>query len=220
MSILREARGGTLKVRDACALHNISEQTCHGWRRKHGGMQVDELRQARALAEEPSAATAKRAAQAHRGGLDGADRHLEGHQRKKMVSPASKRHAARYAMPSVPGRAAQVCRALELARSGYYRVAKVSAEARHRRDRIVRLSREHPRHGCRRIAELLRRESGQVSIQCVAHVAWSIRAADVPGVLESAMRKHGTPEHIRSDNGPEIIAYAIPLGNMKETGGR
>ena len=89
VSILREARGG-MKVRDVCARHNISEQTCYGWRRKYGGMQVDELRQARALAEEPSAATAKRAAQAHRGGLDGADRHLEGHQRKRMESPASK----------------------------------------------------------------------------------------------------------------------------------
>jgi len=31
---------------------NISEQTYYGWKRKYGGMQVDELRQARALAEE------------------------------------------------------------------------------------------------------------------------------------------------------------------------
>jgi len=41
------------------------------------------------------------------------------------------------------------------------------------------------------------------------HAAWTIRATDVLGVLESAMRKHGTPVHIRSDNGPEFIAYAI-----------
>ncbi len=41
------------------------------------------------------------------------------------------------------------------------------------------------------------------------HVAWSIRAQDVLTVLEQAMRKHGTPEHIRSDNGPEFVAYAI-----------
>lgn len=46
--------------------------------------------------------------------------------------------------------------------------------------------------------------------ECQAtHVAWSIRAADVLGVLESAMRRHGMPEHIRSDNGPEFIAYTI-----------
>ncbi len=27
--------------------------------------------------------------------------------------------------------------------------------------------------------------------------------------LEVAMRKHGTPQHIRSDNAPEFVAYAI-----------
>ncbi|MBL9179693.1 MAG: transposase [Verrucomicrobiaceae bacterium] len=56
VSILREARG-EMKVRDEWARHNISEQTCYGWRRTHGGMQVDELRQAWAQAEEPSAAS-------------------------------------------------------------------------------------------------------------------------------------------------------------------
>lgn len=46
--------------------------------------------------------------------------------------------------------------------------------------------------------------------QCHAtHVAWSIRAQDVLRVLAAAMRKHGTPQHIRSDNGPEFIACAI-----------
>ena len=46
--------------------------------------------------------------------------------------------------------------------------------------------------------------------QCLAtHVAWSIRAQDVLRVLEAAMREHGSPEHIRSDNGPEFVAYAI-----------
>jgi transposase InsO family protein len=46
--------------------------------------------------------------------------------------------------------------------------------------------------------------------QCLAvHVAWSIRAADVITVVEAAMARHGKPQHIRSDNGPEFIAYAI-----------
>jgi len=51
VSILREAQGG-MKVKDVCARHNISEQTYDGWKRKYGGMPIDELRQARALAEE------------------------------------------------------------------------------------------------------------------------------------------------------------------------
>ncbi len=46
--------------------------------------------------------------------------------------------------------------------------------------------------------------------QCLAaHVGWSISAQDVLVVLEKAMCGHGTPEHIRSDDGPEFVAYAI-----------
>ncbi len=51
VNILREAQGG-MKVKDVCARHNISDQTYYGWKRRYGGMQVDEVRQARALAEE------------------------------------------------------------------------------------------------------------------------------------------------------------------------
>lgn len=41
------------------------------------------------------------------------------------------------------------------------------------------------------------------------HVDWSIRAVDVITVVEAAMARYGVPEHLRSDNGPEFIAYAI-----------
>src|SRR4030095_5672187 len=41
------------------------------------------------------------------------------------------------------------------------------------------------------------------------HVGWSIRAVDVIEVVQAAMEAHGKPAHIRSDNGPEFIAYAI-----------
>jgi transposase InsO family protein len=45
---------------------------------------------------------------------------------------------------------------------------------------------------------------------CLAtHAGWSIRAVDVITVVEAAMMRHGKPAHIRSDNGPEFIAYAI-----------
>jgi putative transposase len=46
--------------------------------------------------------------------------------------------------------------------------------------------------------------------ECLAvHVAWSIRAVDVITVVEAAMARYGVPGHLRSDNGPEFIAYAI-----------
>jgi len=46
--------------------------------------------------------------------------------------------------------------------------------------------------------------------QCLAvHAAWSIRATDAITVIEAAIARYGAPEHLRSDNGPEFIAYAI-----------
>jgi len=46
--------------------------------------------------------------------------------------------------------------------------------------------------------------------QCLAvHAAWSIRAVDVITVVEAAFERYGRPRHLRSDNGPEFIAYAI-----------
>jgi transposase InsO family protein len=46
--------------------------------------------------------------------------------------------------------------------------------------------------------------------QCLAiHAGWSIRAVDVITVVEAAIRRYGTPKNLRSDNGPEFIAYAL-----------
>jgi transposase InsO family protein len=46
--------------------------------------------------------------------------------------------------------------------------------------------------------------------ECLAmHVDWSIRAVDVITVVEAAIARYGAPAHLRSDNGPEFIAYAI-----------
>ena len=46
--------------------------------------------------------------------------------------------------------------------------------------------------------------------ECLAtHAGWSIRAVDVITVIEAAIERHGAPTRIRSDNGPEFIAYAV-----------
>lgn len=43
----------------------------------------------------------------------------------------------------------------------------------------------------------------------VLRAGWSLRAKDVIDILEEAIATYGSPKHIRSDNGPEFIAYAI-----------
>lgn len=46
--------------------------------------------------------------------------------------------------------------------------------------------------------------------QCLlTHAGWSIRSSDVITLVEMAIALYGAPEYLRSDNGPEFIAYAI-----------
>ncbi len=46
--------------------------------------------------------------------------------------------------------------------------------------------------------------------QCLTlHTGWTIRAIDAIAVISEAMETHGAPSHLRSDNGPEFIAYQL-----------
>jgi transposase InsO family protein len=106
-----------------------------------------------------------------------------------MVSPSAKRRAVHYIEATGLGGKAQACRALGLARSGAYRLSHESEYSCNLR--ILTLLDEYTR-------------------QCLAvHVAWSITAQDVITVVEATMTHYGKPRYIRSDNGPEFIAYAI-----------
>ena len=50
VAILREGEG--CSVKEVVAKHNIAEQTYYRWKRQYGGMQVDEVREARVLKDE------------------------------------------------------------------------------------------------------------------------------------------------------------------------
>ena len=51
IGILREG-GGAEPVKTVCAIHNISEPTYYAWKKKYGGMDVNEARRLRVLEEE------------------------------------------------------------------------------------------------------------------------------------------------------------------------
>lgn len=53
IGILREGAGES-SVKAVCAKHNISEPTYYAWKRKYGGMEVNEARRLRGLEEECS----------------------------------------------------------------------------------------------------------------------------------------------------------------------
>jgi putative transposase len=50
IAVLKEA--GATSVKSACAKHNISDATHYNWKRKYGGMEIDEARRLRSLEEE------------------------------------------------------------------------------------------------------------------------------------------------------------------------
>lgn len=51
ISILNEQSQG-IKVSELCRKHGISEATYHNWKKKYGGLTVDELRRLKAMEEE------------------------------------------------------------------------------------------------------------------------------------------------------------------------
>jgi len=51
--ILREAEGGQT-VQAVCARHNLSQATFYSWKKKFGGMDVNEARRLRSLEDENS----------------------------------------------------------------------------------------------------------------------------------------------------------------------
>ena len=53
IGILREAEAGS-PIRTVCAAHNVSTAIYHTWKRKFGGMEVNEAKRLRALEEENS----------------------------------------------------------------------------------------------------------------------------------------------------------------------
>ena len=111
-----------------------------------------------------------RALEANRGGSVGAEPDPERSELKKVVNPSGKRRAVKTSVEEGIGNAAVACRALELARSSYYRTNRESEEKRLIRKEAVELSHEHPRYGYRRITALLKRGGFVVNAKRVARV--------------------------------------------------
>ena len=51
IGILKEVQAGT-SIKTVCARHNFSAGTYHTWKRKYGGMEVNEAKRLKALEEE------------------------------------------------------------------------------------------------------------------------------------------------------------------------
>ena len=54
IGMLGEIEKSGLKISDACRPHQITEQTYYRWRKKYGGMEINEARRLKELEEENS----------------------------------------------------------------------------------------------------------------------------------------------------------------------
>jgi len=50
--ILKQAEAGKGTITEVCRQHNVSEATFYNWRKKYGGMEVNEARRLKALEKE------------------------------------------------------------------------------------------------------------------------------------------------------------------------
>jgi transposase InsO family protein len=87
-----------------------------------------------------------------------------------MVSPSSRRRAAKYLVEEGLANAAQARRALGLARSSYYLVGQKRQSSQKLERKIIALSEEHPRYGYRRITALMRRKGKSINAKRVQRV--------------------------------------------------
>lgn len=198
--------------------------------------------------------------------------------RKKMVSPAHRRSAARKVVEDGLCSGRKACRFLRLSRATYWYQGRAPTDReRQMLKRMTALSNKHPRYGYRRIAALLRQEGWSVGKRHIqrlrreaglrvpptrrkvvrrgvstglptkadhrGHVwTWdfisdatvrggslrmltildehtrechvlradrALRSGDVLEWLSKAIKEHGAPKYLRSDNGPEFIAKEV-----------
>ena len=153
----------------------ISEATFHRWRNQYGGMKADSLKRLKELEirEHPPEEDRRRAGGGHQ--------HPEGGEPKKLLSPSRRRAAVEHVRRHIGVSERRACKAIGQPRSTQRYVGPPKAKwERWLVERIVRLSRENPRYGYRRVWALLRREGWLVNKKRV-HRVWREEGLKVSG---------------------------------------
>ena len=126
-----------------------------------------------------------------------------------MVSPSSRRRAAKGVVEEGLGNAAQACRALGLARSSYYLGSTKRPSSEQIQRKIVELSEQNPRYGYRRITALLRRKGRRVNPKRVQRVR---RQAGLQvSKRQRRMRRLGasSPKRLRAEHRNEVWSWDL-----------
>jgi putative transposase len=145
-----------------CWETSISLATFRRWKSQYGGMELNELQQLRGLRDENARLKRLVADQALHIQV------LKEMNAKKMVSPMQKRRAA-VSVERSTGR--QACRCIGLGRSTWHYTPQApTPRAVQLEQAILKLSRDHPRYGYRRVHAMLPRQGLRCALRAVQHV--------------------------------------------------
>jgi transposase InsO family protein len=108
-----------------------------------------------------------------------------------------------------------VCRALGISRSSLRYAAQPRSDEDALRSAIITLASQYGRYGYRLIAGLLRQAGREVRHGRAARI-WQQEGLKLPlkpltliDLLADVMRTRSVPEHLRSDDGPEMVAKKL-----------
>ena len=147
--ILREAEASSRKTEEVCRTNNISAQTYYRWKSKYGGMDLKEARRLRALEKENTEFKKLLADQLLK--TKALEIALEKH-----LSPARQRKVATLVRSRLSCSGRSVCRWFGFNRSTmWYRPKPLPPRKRLLEAQIVKVSREHPTRGYKKVSALM-----------------------------------------------------------------
>ena len=168
----------------------ISEATFHRWRNQYGGMKADSLKRLKELEirEHPPEEDRRRAGGGHQ--------HPEGGEPKKLLSPSRRRAGVEHVRRHLGVSERRACRVIAQPRSSQRYEGRKADRDRDLLERMVKLSRENPRYGYKRVWALLRREGWPVNKKRV-HRLWRQEGLKVPD-RQCKRRRLGDAENGRT----------------------
>jgi putative transposase len=150
IAILREQEAGS-KTGDVCRKHGISSATFYKWKAKYGGLDVSEARRLKVVTDE-NAKLKKLLAEG-----DARQRHVEGSQFKKMVTPVARRQAVAHLCSSFEVSQRRACEVIGADRSSV-RYLSLRPDDATIRVRLRELASARRRFGYRRLLLMIRSE--------------------------------------------------------------
>jgi putative transposase len=159
IGILKQHEAG-VKTADLCREHGISAATFYGWKSKLGSMDVSVAQRLKAMEDE------NRRLKLLCGGAESSRRGAEGSDPKKRLELAGLREEVVFVSVEFRLSERTACKLLGMERSSYRYEPRPDRNTA-LREELVKLARQKPRYGYRRLHALLSRRGHEVNVKRV-----------------------------------------------------